>query len=58
MKENGENIYKKLNAWLKNCRSFLAFIKKEIKYSIFMNIKKTNHTLECRTFFVITFAKK
>ena len=24
-KENGENIYKMLNPWLKNCRSTLAF---------------------------------
>ena len=30
-KENGENIYKMLNAWLKNSRSILAFMKKEIK---------------------------
>ena len=30
-KENGENIYKMLNAWLKNFRSILAFMKKEIK---------------------------
>ena len=28
---NGENIYKILNAWLRNCRSILAFMKKEIK---------------------------
>ena len=26
--------------------------------SIFMNNKKPSHTLKCRTFFVITFAKK
>ena len=31
MKENEEIIYKMLNAWLRNCRSILAFIKKEIK---------------------------
>ena len=30
-KENGENIYKFLNAWLRNCRSIFAFMKKEIK---------------------------
>ena len=30
-KENGENIYKMLNAWLKNFRSILAFMKKKIK---------------------------
>ena len=30
-KENEENIYKMLNAWLKNCRNILAFMKKEIK---------------------------
>ena len=24
-KKNGENIYKVLNAWLRNCRSILAF---------------------------------
>ena len=30
-KENGEIIYKILNAWLRNCRSILAFMKKEIK---------------------------
>ena len=29
--ENGENIYKVLNAWLRNCRSILAFMKKKIK---------------------------
>ena len=27
----GENIYKMLNAWLRNCRYILAFMKKEIK---------------------------
>ena len=27
-KENGENIYKVLNAWLRNYRSILAFMKK------------------------------
>ena len=32
-KENGENIYKMLNTWPRNCRSVLAFIKKEIKYT-------------------------
>ena len=30
-KENEGNIYKMLNAWLKNCRSILAFMKKETK---------------------------
>ena len=30
-KENGGNIYKMLNAWLKNYKSVLAFMKKEIK---------------------------
>ena len=30
-KENGENIYKMLNAWFINCRSIIAFMKKEIK---------------------------
>ena len=30
-KENGEKIYKMVNAWLRNCRSILAFMKKEIK---------------------------
>ena len=30
-KKYGENIYKMLNAWLRNCRSILAFMKKEIK---------------------------
>ena len=30
-KENGKKIYKILNAWLKNSRSILAFMKKEIK---------------------------
>ena len=30
-KENGENIYKILNALLRNCRSIIAFMKKEIK---------------------------
>ena len=28
MKENGGNIYKMRNAWLKNCKSILAFMKK------------------------------
>ena len=32
-KENGENIYKMLNAWLRNCRGILAFMKKEIEYT-------------------------
>ena len=30
-KENGENVYKMLNAWLRNCRSIVAFMKMEIK---------------------------
>ena len=30
-KGNRENIYKMLNTWLRNCRSILAFMKKEIK---------------------------
>ena len=30
-KENGENIHKILNTWLRNCRSILAFMKTEIK---------------------------
>ena len=30
-KENGKNIYKMLNAWLRNFRSILVFMKKEIK---------------------------
>ena len=30
-KENGENIYKMSNAWLRNSRSILAFMKKKIK---------------------------
>ena len=29
--ENGENIYKMMNAWLRNCRSILAYMTKEIK---------------------------
>ena len=29
-KEDEENIYKTLNAWLRNCRNILAFMKKEI----------------------------
>ena len=29
-KKNGENIYRTVNAWLRNCRSILAFIKREI----------------------------
>ena len=32
-KENGENIYKMLNTWLRNCRSILVFMEKEIKYT-------------------------
>ena len=31
MKENGENINNMLNAWLRNSKSILAFMKKEIK---------------------------
>ena len=31
MKKNGEHISKMLNARLRNCRSILAFMKKEIK---------------------------
>ena len=68
-KENGENIYKILNAWIRNCRSILAFMKKEIKdtkrytiwvvfNSIFMDNKGPSHTLKGCTFFVINFAKK
>ena len=30
-KKNGENIYKILKAWLRNCRSIPDFMKKEIK---------------------------
>ena len=30
-KENGESIYKMLNAWLRDSRSILAFMKKKIK---------------------------
>ena len=30
-KQNGEDIYKMLNVWLRNCRSILAFMKKEIE---------------------------
>ena len=29
--ENGENIYKIMNVWLRNCRSILAYMTKEIK---------------------------
>ena len=29
--ENRENIYKMPNAWLRNCRSILAFVKKKTK---------------------------
>ena len=31
MKGNGENICKMLNAWPRDCKSILAFMKKEIK---------------------------
>ena len=31
-KKKGENIYKMINAWLRNC-SFVVFMKKEIKYT-------------------------
>ena len=31
-KENGGNIYKMRNAWLKNCKSILAFMKKNKGY--------------------------
>ena len=27
-KENGANMYKMMNAWLKNCRSVLVFMKR------------------------------
>ena len=30
-KENFENIYKIMNAWLRNCRTILAFIEKDTK---------------------------
>ena len=30
-KENGENIYKIMNAWVRNCRTILVFMKNEIK---------------------------
>ena len=30
-KENGEDIHKMPKAWLRNCKSTLAFMKKEIK---------------------------
>ena len=30
-KENGENEYKMVNDWLRNCRSFLALMEKEVK---------------------------
>ena len=30
-KENGENIHKILRAWLRNCRSILEFMEKEIR---------------------------
>ena len=30
-KENGKSIYKILRAWLRNCRSILEFMEKEIK---------------------------
>ena len=68
IKENGENIYKTLNTWLRSCRSILAFMKKEIKdtqretgrkmlNSIFMNNKEPSHILKGRTVFFITFAE-
>ena len=34
-KENGENTYKMLNAWLRNSKSIFAFMKKKIR-----NIKR------------------
>ena len=30
-KEKRENLSKMMNAWLRNCRSILAFMKKEMK---------------------------
>ena len=30
-KENGENIYKMMHTWLRNCKGIIAFVKKEIK---------------------------
>ena len=46
MKGNGENICKMLKAWLRNCRSILAFMKKEIKDT--KNNKGPSHTLKGR----------
>ena len=40
-KENEENMYKMLNAWLRNYRSILAFMKKEIKDTKRETIMKT-----------------
>ena len=71
-KENGEIIYKMLNAWLRNSRSILAFMKKEIKdtkrerpegkclessWAVFNSIFMNNKG-PSRTCFFITFAKK
>ena len=33
-KENFENIYKIMNAWLRNCRTILAFMEKDTKREI------------------------
>ena len=57
------------NAWLRNCRSSLVLMKKEIKVrkretgrkmfgEQFINNKEPSHTLKDRTFFFTTLAKK
>ena len=72
MKENGENIYKMLIAWLRNCRSILAFrgnkeykkrYRKEnawraVEQFVIAFLQGPSHTLKGRIFFFMTFAEK
>ena len=69
-KENGENIYKMLNAWLRNYRSILAFRgnkgykERDGKENTWRAVEQflivflSTMTLKGRAFFFITFAKK
>ena len=45
-KENGENIYKIMNAWVRNCRTILVFMKNEIKDTKRGTGKKIRRLLE------------
>ena len=66
-KENGRNIYKMVNAWLRNCRSILAFRRNKgykergrkdnawraVFNSIFINNNGPSHTLKSCPFFLL-----